>query len=672
MKKLLQKTLLVAAMLGVGASAWADDPVILNPTGTAQLDLTENTTSATSWNCNQASVRNSGDYVGTFTSNKIVITKFDASSTLSGKTLTNATLKFHSVCTTSGTNSTLWAAVLNNESWAVTDVSNGNINVKNFANYSKTAEIKSVDSGGADVSLDITTWLDGDDDKVIALGLYTATGREQQITNLTLEITAVDASTTAFYTVNFVDQKTSSAVKSVNRVGNIGETVTLEDTDDDPFTEAGIKYVYVSDNASSVEIVEAGTAVVTVTVKEADQWDWTINAVDAEDNVITTAASGKAYVGDSKYAYFPRAFLYGGKYYTCGTKTSGDYYRFTLNEASPTATVTYTEDATIAYYVEGEDLNVYNRRDGGATTERLSNGAGLRVGPNGYAYTDALTAGTYTIILNMSNSNSGTATLYAHVMDAEGNFTDTGKSFAYAQSATPGEQTIENVVIPEGYKLAIRNISTYNSNASIDYVIFKRTGDATVPVTIAASGYSTIASAYALDFANATDSEDGKTLEGYIVSYLTASAATLTNVNEAPANTGIILKGTAGETYSIPVLASAASVGTNKLKAAVTATTLDDGTFYIMKGGKLCKVIGAATEAARTVPAGKAYLLAEDVPAIGDAPVLDFIFGDVTAIETVQKPQPTISAPVYNLQGQRINQPRKGLYIVNGKKVILK
>ena len=185
-----------------------------------------------------------------------------------------------------------------------------------------------------------------------------------------------------------------------------------------------------------------------------------------------------------------------------------------------------------------------------------------------------------------------------------------------------------------------------------------------VAITIAASGYSTIASGYGLDFANATPVG----LEAYIASDVTVSAVTLAAVDEAPASTGVILKGTAGETYTIPVKDGVAAVGTNKLQAAVNPTGIDANSVYILKGGQFCKVTAASI-----VPAGKAYLLASDVPA--SAPdFLGFSFDGTTSIseELRMKSEEFATAPVYNLAGQRVANPTKGLYIVNGKKVILK
>ncbi|MBR5919133.1 MAG: hypothetical protein IKZ83_04460, partial [Prevotella sp.] len=52
----------------------------------------------------------------------------------------------------------------------------------------------------------------------------------------------------------------------------------------------------------------------------------------------------------------------------------------------------------------------------------------------------------------------------------------------------------------------------------------------------------------------------------------------------------------------------------------------------------------------------------------------DLVFGgEVTGVEAIDNGQLTIDySPVYNLQGQRVNKAQKGVYIQNGKKVVLK
>ena len=202
------------------------------------------------------------------------------------------------------------------------------------------------------------------------------------------------------------------------------------------------------------------------------------------------------------------------------------------------------------------------------------------------------------------------------------------------------------------------------------YASYCTTAPTTATITIAESGYSSLAKAIGLDFANATTTTDGAAaLEAYIVPSITASSVSLSAVTEAPAATGIILKGTAGATYTIPVKADAAAVGTNYLKAAVMAYDCAANEVYILKNGKLCNVTAAST-----VPAGKAYLLASDVPVSSAPEFLGFIFDDMqtTGVNDVRSKTADVRGDFFDLQGRKVANPKKGLYIVNGKKVAIK
>ena len=81
---------------------------------------------------------------------------------------------------------------------------------------------------------------------------------------------------------------------------------------------------------------------------------------------------------------------------------------------------------------------------------------------------------------------------------------------------------------------------------------------------------------------------------------------------------------------------------------------------------------GAATGAAFALAANKAYLA---VPVAAARSGFN-LFGDddTTGIEAVDinTESANVAREYYNLNGQRVANPSKGLYIVNGKKVIIK
>ena len=174
-------------------------------------------------------------------------------------------------------------------------------------------------------------------------------------------------------------------------------------------------------------------------------------------------------------------------------------------------------------------------------------------------------------------------------------------------------------------------------------------------VTITAAGWASFSSASALDFTK-TD------VTAYIAkSNGGTSSVTLTEIAKVPASTGIVVNAPAG-TYAIPVLAGEADATTgNLLKPWLTAGTPGDATYYTLAAGPTFKKSSGGTLAA-----GKAYLV---MPA-ASAPELGVDFGGTTGIDAIQKQAE--NGEFYNLAGQRVAQPTKGLYIMNGKKYMVK
>ncbi len=171
---------------------------------------------------------------------------------------------------------------------------------------------------------------------------------------------------------------------------------------------------------------------------------------------------------------------------------------------------------------------------------------------------------------------------------------------------------------------------------------------------------------HALDCANLPSG-----LKAYMVSAANASSVTLTEVTEAVAkNTGLILTGNAGETYNIPVVGSGTDIsGTNKLVATDGTSNVSDAA--VLSGGEFHPLTSSGV-----IAAGKAYLPYANItggnPFGSGAHALEIVFGnETTAIKAVEAKK-VENGVFYNLAGQQVAQPSKGLYIVNGKKVIIK
>lgn len=149
---------------------------------------------------------------------------------------------------------------------------------------------------------------------------------------------------------------------------------------------------------------------------------------------------------------------------------------------------------------------------------------------------------------------------------------------------------------------------------------------------------------------------------------------------------GVVLKGTSGTTYDIfypngrgMTTALTMDDTDNCLKGCVTPTDVAAGTdennsYYIMNGGVFKRITKNGQ-----CKANRAYIKISgggdiDVP-VGSgesqALALSFPDDDTTGITTheVQKAQ---NDAWYTLQGTQVNQPSKGIFIKNGKKVVIK
>ena len=74
-----------------------------------------------------------------------------------------------------------------------------------------------------------------------------------------------------------------------------------------------------------------------------------------------------------------------------------------------------------------------------------------------------------------------------------------------------------------------------------------------------------------------------------------------------------------------------------------------------------------------TIPGNKAFLVLTNAEAQAKGFVLEFEDGGTTGIETIENSKySTEDGVYYDLQGRRVENPTRGVYIVNGKKVVIK
>ncbi|MBQ7420307.1 MAG: hypothetical protein IJV17_06165 [Prevotella sp.] len=185
---------------------------------------------------------------------------------------------------------------------------------------------------------------------------------------------------------------------------------------------------------------------------------------------------------------------------------------------------------------------------------------------------------------------------------------------------------------------------------------------ATMSVDITSAGYVTFCAAQ-----NYTVPEG---LTAYKVSAVNPTEVTMDPITTIPACTGVVLKGEEGS-YMLTSTATADAVGTNYLVANMAdyalAATYGSYYHYTLAAGPTFK----KSSGMGMLAASKAFLRTT-VEASSPSRSLDLNFGGSTGINEVLSPASEANSIIFNLSGQRVAQPRKGLYIINGKKVMIK
>lgn len=187
--------------------------------------------------------------------------------------------------------------------------------------------------------------------------------------------------------------------------------------------------------------------------------------------------------------------------------------------------------------------------------------------------------------------------------------------------------------------------------------------DGPLAITIGDAKYATLYAPVALTIpAN---------VQAYYVSELTETEATLTEVSTTiAANTPVILKAAAAGAYNFAFTTGGTDVSaSNQLSGSVGGVAVADDEAYTLQQNEAGDAVGLFPKAAGTIAGFKAYLSADKLPA--GVRGLAFTFEGADGINTIEE-NTVDNGAIFNLSGQRVQKAQKGLYIVNGKKFIIK
>ena len=335
---------------------------------------------------------------------------------------------------------------------------------------------------------------------------------------------------------------------------------------------------------------------------------------------------------------------------------------YTMGTADVVKEITYTKDATIEYFAEGETFysaqaEAREGSSGGKHTKHMASTANE---------TGELSGGTYKMEVYVTGRYDKNP---LKVYDATGTY-ELATTGATGSSSFAGIKETGTFVATAGSTVKV-GLTDANS-LSFDYFIIRKTSSATtVSATLGANGFTTFASVYPLDLAN---------LPTGLTAYKAAVDAVnnkvlFTPVTEAvQANTGLLLKGTSTE-YDVPVVASGSDISASNALLVNTGGntfTAESGyTYYGMIKDSNPLTFGTFNPSSVAIPANKAYLKVSTT--IGSRLIASFD-DDATAVFDLNDKSEMTNDKWYDLQGRRIDGSRlnPGIYIVNGRKVVVK
>lgn len=374
-------------------------------------------------------------------------------------------------------------------------------------------------------SWDITDALSSDDDKIVTILMYSTTAGGATVKNPAVSVEYVAAGTT-LYTATFKEtsgiEPNITIYSDAERTSTIGNGSLLADkTYYYTATSAGYK-----DYEGSFTVSSTGTNEVSFTMTAKATYTATVKAVCGEVELGTYASN--VFEGDNATVYYPAVIEKDGAVYRVAANTSDQDTVATGNQTTywgklfigvsdnVSENIEYTKIENGVYAAEIENMD---KSADASLTEKTDFSGRYAEGKaqalkSGTLYTSALSAGTYTVYVGARNGSKTTETVDIYLADS----TDTLNTKATATlswgSGATNEQTKNNIVVPEGGKIALNNST--NTALALDYIYVVKQD---VPTIITVS-INSVGSTGATEVANLT--------EGYEVTAADTKADTAT------------------------------------------------------------------------------------------------------------------------------------------------
>lgn len=416
-----------------------------------------------------------------------------------------------------------------------------------------------------------------------------------------------------------------------------------------PIVIEGQKYYALDDQVLSMELKAEEKNELNVNLRKAYEYNYTI-----ESNLGTTISTGIGIEDETITVPYPRYVNNGGSLYKKDVIDKQYRYSFIPTNNNQVETLDYADAniKNVIYYSEGENIS-------GATATSAGNNMVVRSSNAacGYAAEDMeicnLTPGKYSVCTAAYSNSSAGLTL---------NFTYGDNTLTHVVNGASNFSTLSQDITVDN-TCAFTWKQSGDSKNGLDYIYIQRIADL---ATVTSVGFATYSPS-----SNVSVPDDVK-----VYTVTVDAGGNSVTLNPVPAGsvveagTGYVIEAAEGS-YPFAVSNEAvSSIGENALTVSDGAVTVGESDNIYVLAQRTDGSVGFSIVASGvTIPAGKAYL---DLS--GSQAKASFLsFGNiVTAIESTESTTKAGNGVYYSLQGIRTSAPAKGLYIINGKKVVVK
>lgn len=469
--------------------------------------------------------------------------------------------------------------------------------------------------------------------------------RAYAIDNMSIE-SKISADVPASYVIKKVCGSVVLGEESFTGIEGKNPTIS----EDNIFVD-GKKYIYVSNDSEEKGAIVDGS-VYTLTYREAATYNYSVIG-KVDDVVIKEFATGQNFEGETVSSPYLRYVEKDGVWYEAARGTSAFYKASTvLDSNNQELVIAYKKSDinNVAYFKEAEEIEGLTVSTNQNADVRCSNAAGAYNSSETPVVVTTLPAGTYKL----------TVGLWGGKDTQNFKLNDGGKEPWTIPFTGSFQDVSKELVLKAETEISIPKSDAANGRC-LDYVLIQKTAES---VSVSKVKFATYVPTF-----NVVVPADAKV---YTAKVNEAKSAVV--LTEVPAGS-VIAKGTpvlvGAEAGSYTFAASAeeaAPVENNDLKAATADTKGNGSTIYALveQDGK---AVFAPLKEGVAVSLGHAYL---ELPAASATRFYSIQFGgETTGINEVNAAAKADDA-YYTLQGVKTSKAAKGIYIHNGKKVVIK